>query len=81
MRGGVERERQHPGFWGVAASLTSLGWAIALPIALGALVGHHLDRRLGTRVWTLVLLGVGIGIAALEAYLGLRRALRSKNHD
>jgi hypothetical protein len=61
--------------------LTSLGWAIALPIALGALVGHHLDRRLGTSVWTLALLGVGIGISAIEVYLALKRAVRSNNHD
>jgi predicted F0F1-ATPase subunit len=68
-------------FWGAVASLTSLGWVMALPIALGVIVGGYLDHRLGTGGgWSLALLGVGIGIAALEAYLALRRALRSKNH-
>jgi predicted F0F1-ATPase subunit len=70
------------GFWATMASATSLGWVMALPIALGVLVGSHLDHRFGTRgFWTLGLLGAGIGIAALEAYLALRRALRTKNHD
>ena len=62
------------------ASLTSLGWGMALPIALGAFIGGYLDHRAGTAGrWTLPLLAVGIGIAALEAYLALRRALRAKN--
>ena len=63
------------------ASSTSLGLAMALPIALGVLVGGYLDHRSGSAGhWTLGLLALGIGIAALEAYLALRRALKSKSH-
>jgi hypothetical protein len=57
--------------------LTSLGWLIALPIGLGVLVGHYLDARLGSgSFWTLALLGAGIALAALEAFLAGRRMLR-----
>jgi hypothetical protein len=57
--------------------LTSLGWLLALPIAVSILIGHHLDTRLGSgSFWTLTLLGVGIGLAALEAFLAGRRMLR-----
>jgi putative F0F1-ATPase subunit (Ca2+/Mg2+ transporter) len=57
--------------------LTSLGWLMALPIGLSVLVGHYLDARLGSgSFWTLALLGVGIALAALEAFLAARRMLR-----
>ena len=43
----------------------SLGWQLALPVVIGGLVGHLLDRRLGTGyTLTVVLLfyGVATGI-------------------
>jgi len=61
------------------AYLTSLGWLLALPIAAGVLAGHYLDRRLGTGSrWTLALLGAGIALGALEAWLAARRFLRRR---
>jgi ATP synthase protein I len=61
--------------------LTSLGWLMALPIAAGVLLGRFLDNRLATgNFWTLALLGVGISIAGIEAYLAIRRALQQQNH-
>lgn len=61
--------------------LTSLGWLMALPIAAGVLLGRFLDNRLGTGdFWTLALLGAGISIAGVEAYLAIRRALQRQNH-
>jgi len=61
--------------------LTSLGWLIALPIGLGVLLGRYLDDRFQSEhFWTLTLLGVGIGLAALEVYLAGRRILRRKFH-
>ena len=47
--------------WRDALALTSLGWDLALPIFGGVLLGHLLDRRLGTGyVFTLGLLVLGI---------------------
>ena len=59
--------------------LTSLGWLIALPIGLSVLLGRYLDDRFQSEhFWTLTLLGVGIGLAALEVYLAGQRILRRK---
>jgi predicted F0F1-ATPase subunit len=59
--------------------LTSLGWMMALPIGLSVLVGHYIDKRFKSEhFWTLTLLGVGIGLAALEVYLAGQRTLRRK---
>ena len=47
--------------WREALAVTSLGWDLALPIFGGALLGHLLDRRLGTGyAFTLGLLVLGI---------------------
>jgi len=60
--------------------LTSLGWMMAVPIGGGVLLGRLIDDRLHTgSIWTLALLGAGLGLAALEAYLAMRAALR--RHD
>lgn len=62
------------------AYLTSLGWMIALPIGIGVLVGQYVDKRLQSgHFWTLTLLGVGIGCAALEVYVAGQRTLRKKD--
>jgi predicted F0F1-ATPase subunit len=62
--------------------LTSLGWLMALPIAISVLLGRYVDKRLGSGyVWTLTLFGIGLMLAALEAYLAMRAALQRKDHD
>ncbi|HXG20732.1 MAG TPA: AtpZ/AtpI family protein [Methylomirabilota bacterium] len=64
------------------AYLTSLGWLIALPIGLSIVLGRYLDDRLKSEhCWTLTLLGVGIGLAALEVFLAGRRTLWRKPHE
>ncbi len=63
------------------AYLTSLGWLIALPIAIGVLVGQYADAHLQSGYfWTLTLLGVGIGCAVLEVYVAGQRLMRRRNH-
>jgi predicted F0F1-ATPase subunit len=63
------------------AYLTSLGWLMALPIAMGVLLGRMVDDRLGSGYsWTLTLFGVGVMLAAVEVYLAMRRALHKKDH-
>jgi hypothetical protein len=64
------------------AYLTSLGWLMALPIAMGVLLGRLVDVRLGSGYsWTLAFLGVGLLVAAVEVYLAMRSSLRKKDHD
>lgn len=64
------------------AYLTSLGWLMALPIALSVLVGRYMDKRLGSGYgWTLALFGAGLMLAVLELYLAMRGALCRKDHD
>ena len=47
--------------WREALASTSLGWELALPIFGGVLLGHFVDRWLGTGyVFTLGLLALGI---------------------
>jgi ATP synthase protein I len=63
-------------FWQSMAFLTSIGWLLAIPIAAGVLAGHYVDVWLGTGTrWTLALLGAGIVVGVMEAYLAGRRAL------
>ena len=62
--------------------LTSLGWLIALPIGGGVLLGQYLDECFGSEhVWTLTLLGLGIGFALLEVYLAGQYTLRKRNRS
>lgn len=56
--------RQEQDIWREALRSTSLGWDLALPIFGGVLLGHLLDRALGTSyVFTLgfLLLGIATG--------------------
>jgi Putative F0F1-ATPase subunit Ca2+/Mg2+ transporter len=63
------------------AYLTSLGWLMALPIAMGVLLGRMVDDRCGSGyVWTLTLFSVGVVLAAVEVYLAMCRALHKKDH-
>jgi hypothetical protein len=40
------------------------------------ILGHVLDARFGTGAfWTMTLLGLGIGLSAVEVFLALRRAI------
>ena len=57
--------------WRDALATTSLGWDLAVPIFGGVLLGHLLDRQLGTGyAWTLGLLLLGV-------FTGFYNVLRS----
>jgi len=43
--------------------LSSIGLAMGISIALGAGIGHYIDRKFGTQPW-FSFIGLGAGIAA-----------------
>src|SRR5690625_3518330 len=59
------RREGDKGFWFGLASFGSVGWSIAVPTVLGALLGSWLDARLGGGIrYTLSLLVLGLAIGA-----------------
>ena len=60
--------------WREAVAAMSLGWDLAVPIFGGVLLGHFLDRWLGTRyIFTLGLLMAGIGVGYYNVARFIRR--------
>lgn len=60
--------------WRDALAAMSLGWDLAVPIFGGVLLGHLLDRRLGTRyAFTLGLLVLGIGTGFYNVARSIQR--------
>jgi len=57
------------------AFFSTIGIAMALSIALGALIGYYLDNKFGTHPW-LLYVGLALGIAAAfrNLYLLYKRA-------
>jgi len=56
-------------FWRLAATMSSLGWSLVVPIVGGALLGHYLDRITGREfAWTVGLLFGGVGISLYNLY-------------
>jgi predicted F0F1-ATPase subunit len=59
--------------WRETIKAMVLGWDLALPIFLGVLAGHFLDRWLGTvYIFTIGLLVAGIGVG----YYNIARYIR-----
>jgi predicted F0F1-ATPase subunit len=56
-------------FWRLAATMSSLGWSLVVPIVGGALLGSYLDRITGREfVWTVGLLFGGVAISLYNLY-------------
>ena len=56
-------------FWRLAATMSSLGWSLVVPIVGGALLGSYLDRITGHGfVWTVGLLFGGVAISLYNLY-------------
>lgn len=65
----ARRERSAATFWRSLSVLGTVGWAIAVPAALGAWLGHRLDVRFETGVhFTIVLLALGVTLGAAIAW-------------
>ena len=64
----VQREGKQGVWFGLGMS-GLIGWYVAVPTLLGALLGLWLDRRHpGTRSWTLMLLVAGLCIGCANAW-------------
>nr|ACJ66831.1 ATP synthase subunit [uncultured bacterium pSY1435] len=63
-------EHEHgPGFGVEASRIGTLGWLLVLPIVGGALIGHLIDRALGTGLrFSLGLLLIGLLLAGYALY-------------
>lgn len=57
------RSRRGRSLWAQASRVGTVGWLIAVPIAIGALAGHWLDRRLDTGI-TFAMAFIAIGVIA-----------------
>jgi F0F1-type ATP synthase assembly protein I len=55
--------------------ISTVGLAMALSIALGALIGYYLDQWLGTKPWfSFIFLGFGIAAAFRNLYILYKKA-------
>ena len=62
--------------WREGLRAMSLGWDLAVPIFAGVLIGHLLDRWIGTRyIFTMGLLFLGIFVG----YYNLARVIQRQN--
>jgi ATP synthase protein I len=64
----VQREGKH-GVWFGLGMTGLIGWSVAVPTLLGAMLGLWLDRRHpGGRSWTLMLLVAGLVLGCANAW-------------
>ncbi len=55
--------------WHLAATMSSLGWSLVIPIVAGALIGRYLDELTGQKiVWTAGLLFGGVAMSLYNLY-------------
>jgi len=75
---GVPEEKLIPVLLREGMGVLTIGWDLAIPIVGGVLLGHALDRWLGTTsIFTLGLLVLGV----MGAYYNLLRLIRRLNEQ
>jgi len=70
------RARRHTtaGVWFGLGMMGLIGWSVAIPTLLGAVLGLWLDQRYpGGRSWTLALLVAGLAIGCFNAWRWITR--------
>ena len=66
---GAPYDKQRSQFWRLAATMSSLGWSLVVPIVGGALLGSYLDRVTGEEfAWTVGLLFAGVSASLYNLY-------------
>jgi len=68
------RQGNQPSIWFGLGLFGIVGWSVALPTALGALLGLWLDQNWPSRhSWTLTLLAAGLVLGCASAWQWLRK--------
>ncbi|HRY16698.1 MAG: AtpZ/AtpI family protein [Candidatus Competibacteraceae bacterium] len=68
------RETDRPSVWFGLGLFGAVGWSVALPTVLGALLGLWLDRNWpGPHSWTLTLLAAGLVLGCANAWRWLHK--------
>lgn len=63
------RRRAAPGVWFGLGMMGLIGWSVAIPTVLGAVLGIWIDRHFpGRHDWTLALLVAGLTIGCFNAW-------------
>lgn len=79
------RRNSKQGVWFGLGMMGIIGWSVAIPTLLGALLGLWLDQRYpGGRSWTLALLVAGLAIGCLNAWYWVAKedkAMRDEQED
>jgi ATP synthase protein I len=64
-------------YWASLGMLGLFGWAVAVPMLLGILIGLWLDHRHpGGHFWTLTLMAAGIVIGCFHAWLWINKEVK-----
>jgi ATP synthase protein I len=76
-------QRDGPGGVWFGLGMTGLiGWSVAVPTLVGAMVGRWLDRNhLGAHSWTLALLAAGLFIGCANAWRWVVREDKAMHDD
>lgn len=68
------REQKGRGLWFGLGMFGLIGWSVALPTLLFLALGVWMDGALdGQRSWTLIMLGLGVGVGCLNAWRWVRK--------
>ena len=70
--------------WSGLGMMGLVGWSVAMPTLLGAVLGHWLDKHYpGSHSWTLMLLAIGLGIGCWNAWYWVAKEDKEihKEHD
>lgn len=63
------RTRRGKSLWVQASTVGTLGWLLAMPIVLGALLGHLLDLYLGSGItWAMAFMFLGVLVAGYSLW-------------
>lgn len=63
-----------PGVWFGLGMMGLIGWSIAIPTFLGALLGFWLDKHVPARSsWTLTFLFIGLIVGCINAWYWVRK--------